>query len=144
MLSAILVLALRYSSLTFALGTLGLAVGYVSIGVLGFLYGHIANFVRPLLMLIFATVATVMHRYMTEEKARLEGLRQRDFIRNTFGRYLSPDVVEELLGSPKGLQMGGELREITLLVSDLRGFTALAARLSPPEVIAFSIAISSV
>jgi class 3 adenylate cyclase len=73
---------------------------------------------------------------MTEEKARLEGLRQRDFIRDTFGRYLSPDVVEELLGSPKGLQMGGELREITLLVSDLRGFTSLAARLSPPEVIA--------
>jgi adenylate cyclase len=137
LLSAILVLALRYSSLTFALGTLGLAVGYVSISVLGFLYGHvIANLVRPLLMLMFATVATVMHRYMTEEKARLEGLRQRDFIRDTFGRYLSPDVVEELLGSPKGLQMGGELREITLLVSDLRGFTSLAARLSPPEIIA--------
>ncbi|HEY7417634.1 MAG TPA: CHASE2 domain-containing protein, partial [Ktedonobacteraceae bacterium] len=75
LLSAIVVLALRYSSLTFAVGTLGLAVGYVSLGVLGFLYGHvIANFVRPLLMLIFATVATVMHRYMTEEKARLEGL----------------------------------------------------------------------
>ena len=137
LLSAMLVLALRYSSLTFAVGTLGLAVGYVSIGVLGFLYGHvIANFVRPLLMLIFATVATVVYRYMTEEKARLEGLRQRDFIRDTFGRYLSPDVVEEILGSPKGLQMGGEVREITLLVSDLRGFTSLAARLSPPEVIA--------
>jgi adenylate cyclase len=137
LLSAMLMLALRYSSLTFVLGTLGLGVGYVSLGILGFLYGHvIANFVRPLLMLIFATVATVMHRYMTEEKARLEGLRQRDFIRDTFGRYLSPDVVEEILGSPKGLQMGGELREITLLVSDLRGFTSLAARLSPPEVIA--------
>src|SRR5215470_13956969 len=137
LLSAILVLAWRYRSLTFALGTLGLAVGYVSLGVLGFLYGHvIANFVRPLLMLIFATVAMVMYRYMTEEKARLEGLRQRDFIRDTFGRYLSPDVVEELLDSPKGLQMGGELREITLLVSDLRGFTSLAARLAPPEVIA--------
>ena len=137
LLSAILVLALRYRSLTFAIGTLGLAVGYVSLGVLGFLYGHvIANFVRPLLMLIFATVNTVIYRYITEEKARLEGLRQRDFIRDTFGRYLSPDVVEELLGSPKGLQMGGELREITLLVSDLRGFTSLAARLSPSEVIA--------
>jgi adenylate cyclase len=137
LLSTILVLALRYRSLTFAFATLGLAVGYVSIGVLGFLYGHvIANFVRPLLMLTFATVATITHRYMTEEKARLEGLRQRDFIRDTFGRYLSPDVVEEILGSPKGLQMGGEVREITLLVSDLRGFTSLAARLTPPEVIA--------
>jgi adenylate cyclase len=43
--------------------------------------------------------------------------------------------VEEILGSPTGLDMGGELRQITLLVSDLRGFTSLAARLSPREVI---------
>ena len=60
-------------------------------------------------------VAIVVQRYVTEEKARLEGLRQRDFIRDTFGRYLRPDVVEELLGSPQGLAMGGGLREIALL-----------------------------
>ena len=137
LLGVLLVLAWRCASRTFTLGTLGLAVGYVACAVLGFLYGHIiANLVRPLLMLTCATVAIMVQRYVTEEKARLEGLRQRDFIRDTFGRYLSPDVVEELLGSPQGLAMGGELREITLLVSDLRGFTSLAARLSPPEVIA--------
>jgi adenylate cyclase len=137
LLGVLLMLALRFASLPFALGTLGLAIGYVALVVLGFLYGHlIANVVCPLLMLTGAVVAIVVQRYATEEKARLEGLRQRDFIRDTFGRYLSPDVVEELLGSPKGLQMGGELREITLLVSDLRGFTSLAERLSPPEVIA--------
>ena len=65
----------------------------------------------------------------------LEGLRQRDFIRDTFGRYISKDVVDTLLGSPDGLKLGGERREITLLVSDLRGFTSLAGRLSPEEVI---------
>ncbi|MDH3604951.1 MAG: HAMP domain-containing protein, partial [Candidatus Tectomicrobia bacterium] len=47
----------------------------------------------------------------------LEGLRQRDFIRDTFGRYLSKEVVEEVLGSPDGLKLGGEIREITILVS---------------------------
>lgn len=137
LLGGLLVLGLRFASLPCALGTLGLAAGYVVLVALGFLYGHIiANVVRPLLMLTGALVAIVVYRYASEAKARLEGLRQRDFIRDTFGRYLSPDVVEELLGSPQGLQMGGELREITLLVSDLRGFTSLAARLSPPEVIA--------
>jgi class 3 adenylate cyclase/CHASE2 domain-containing sensor protein len=137
LLGLLLLLALRCRSFTFALGALGLAVGYVAVVVLGFCYGHvIANLVRPLLMLTFATVATLVYRYVTEEKARLEGLRQRDFIRETFGRYLSPDVVEELLDSPHGLQMGGEVRTITLLVSDLRGFTSLAARLTPAEVVA--------
>jgi class 3 adenylate cyclase len=65
----------------------------------------------------------------------LSGLRQRDFIRDTFGRYISKDVVDTLLDSPDGLKLGGERREITLLVSDLRGFTSLAGRLPPEEVI---------
>ena len=65
----------------------------------------------------------------------LDGLRQRDFIRDTFGRYLSKEVVEEVLGSPNGLKLGGEIREITILVSDLRGFTSIAARLDPHDVI---------
>ncbi|GIX47808.1 MAG: hypothetical protein KatS3mg131_2019 [Candidatus Tectimicrobiota bacterium] len=66
----------------------------------------------------------------------LEGLRQRDFIRDTFGRYLSQEVAEALLSSPEALKLGGELREVTFLVADLRGFTALAAALPPQEVIA--------
>ena len=65
----------------------------------------------------------------------LEGLRQRDFIRDTFGRYISKEVVDTLLGSPDGLRLGGDRREITLLVSDLRGFTSLASQLPPEDVI---------
>ena len=67
----------------------------------------------------------------------LEGLRQRDFIRDTFGRYLSQEVVAELLESPDGLRLGGELREVTILVSDLRGFTSMAEHLPPQEVVDF-------
>jgi class 3 adenylate cyclase len=66
----------------------------------------------------------------------IEGLRQRDFIRDTFGRYLSQEVVEAVLGSPDGLKLGGETRRVTFLVSDLRGFTSLASHLPPHEVIA--------
>jgi class 3 adenylate cyclase len=63
------------------------------------------------------------------------GLKQRDFIRDTFGRYLSQEVVDNLLSSPDGLRLGGELREVTFLVSDLRGFTALSSRMEPDKVI---------
>ena len=65
----------------------------------------------------------------------IEGLKQRDFIRDTFGRYISKEIVDELLSSPDGLKLGGEVREVTFLVSDLRGFTALSSRLKPHEVI---------
>jgi class 3 adenylate cyclase len=66
----------------------------------------------------------------------IEGLRQRDFIRDTFGRYLSKEVVEDVLNSPDGLKLGGETREVTFLVSDLRGFTSLSSHLPAHEVIA--------
>jgi class 3 adenylate cyclase len=55
----------------------------------------------------------------------MEGLRERDSIRETFGRYLSKEVVNEILKSPGGIDLQGEQREITILVSDLRGFTKM-------------------
>jgi sigma-B regulation protein RsbU (phosphoserine phosphatase) len=64
-----------------------------------------------------------------------EGLRERDYIRQTFGSYLSDDVVTEILESPDGVKLGGEMRNISILVSDLRGFTPLAESLEPSKVI---------
>ncbi len=56
-------------------------------------------------------------------------------IRATFGRYITDDVVATLLENPDGAKLGGERRRITILTSDLRGFTALAESLSPEEVV---------
>ncbi|MEB3340257.1 adenylate/guanylate cyclase domain-containing protein [Okeania sp.] len=56
-------------------------------------------------------------------------------IRQTFGRYLTDEVVATLLESPEGLKLGGERRKITILTSDLRGFTATSERLPPEEVV---------
>ncbi len=64
-----------------------------------------------------------------------EGLKERDFIRDTFGRYLTREVVERLLESEDGLKLGGQSREISMLMSDLRGFTSLASRMSAERVI---------
>jgi adenylate cyclase len=57
------------------------------------------------------------------------------FIQRTFGRYLSDEVVSSILETPEGLRLGGEKRTVTLLMSDLRGFTALAERLTPEQVV---------
>ena len=60
--------------------------------------------------------------------------RRSQFIRETFGRYVSDDVVVQLLDASEGFELGGELRKVTILMSDLRGFTALAECLEPQEV----------
>jgi len=62
--------------------------------------------------------------------------RRNQFIRKTFGRYTSDEIVDAILDAPDGLKLGGEKREVTLLMSDVRGFTALAERLEPTEVVA--------
>lgn len=48
------------------------------------------------------------------------------FIRQTFGRYVTDEVVADVLDTPEGLELGGEEREVTIMMSDLRGFTAFA------------------
>jgi predicted ATPase/class 3 adenylate cyclase/tRNA A-37 threonylcarbamoyl transferase component Bud32 len=70
-------------------------------------------------------------------RERTEQLEIRNrFIRQAFGRYLSDDVVEGLLEKPEGLSLGGEKRKVTILMSDLRGFTSVAQALQAERVVA--------
>ena len=57
------------------------------------------------------------------------------FIRDVFGRYMSDDVVDTLLASKTGLQIGGERRRVTLMFTDLRGFTSMCERLTPEQTV---------
>lgn len=57
------------------------------------------------------------------------------FIRETFGRYLTDEIVDALLDSPASLQVGGEKRKVTMMMTDLRGFTSLSERLAPKWVV---------
>ncbi|MCP4666007.1 MAG: adenylate/guanylate cyclase domain-containing protein [Deltaproteobacteria bacterium] len=58
-----------------------------------------------------------------------------DFIRDTFGRYLSKKVVDEILESPEGQKIGGRREKVTILMSDLRGFTSLSETKDPEEMV---------
>ena len=65
----------------------------------------------------------------------VQALRDRDFIRETFGRYVSPELAEQCLRDRDALQLGGEVREVAMLMSDLRGFSELSERLGPSAMI---------
>lgn len=57
------------------------------------------------------------------------------FIRETFGRYLSKKVVDEILSSPEGSKIGGRRETVTILMADLRGFTSRTRRSDPEETL---------
>jgi class 3 adenylate cyclase len=65
------------------------------------------------------------------------GLQERDRIRTTFGRYVSEDVAKRVLSGPDGARMGGEVREVTVLFSDLRGYSTISETLSPTDTVEF-------
>jgi len=55
-------------------------------------------------------------------------------IRAIFGRYVHPNVVQQLIEDPKALNLGGEIKEISVISADIRGFTALSESLASKEV----------
>ena len=73
----------------------------------------------PALVLGFMATGITLYTYNTAEA-------QRSQIRSAFGQYLAPALVEQLAQSPEKLVLGGEEREMTILFSDVRGFTAIS------------------
>lgn len=62
--------------------------------------------------------------------------REKQFVRGAFGRYLSPTLVARLADNPQALQLGGEIRDLTILFSDIRSFTSISEKLKPNELTA--------
>jgi adenylate cyclase len=67
--------------------------------------------------------------------AMAEALQDRAFIRETFGRYVSKDVAKVLLDQRLGTELSGEERVVTVLISDIRGYSAISERLPPVHVV---------
>ena len=86
---------------------------------LAFLRGLWLPLVEPLVALAAATLTVLLFRYWVVDR---DGRR----IKSAFRRYLAPDMVNLLAAHPERLRLGGELREMTFLFCDVRGFTSIS------------------
>jgi class 3 adenylate cyclase len=71
----------------------------------------------------------------TSFNAMVDGLQERDMIRNTFGQYVDPDFAQHLLKQPETGRLGGRRQEVAVFMADIRGFTPMAESLSPEATI---------
>lgn len=93
-------------------------------------FGFLLDPLYPALSLLFLLAVATFYVYRQVEVQRTE-------VRRAFSRYVSPDVVNELIANPDKLELGGEIRELTLLFCDVRNFTSISERLSATELTRF-------
>jgi adenylate cyclase len=92
--------------------------------------GKVVNLVHINLAWIIGGLFAFLYKYFSLDK-------EKRLIRDTFSKYLSKDVLEDLLRDPSRVKLGGEEREVTVFFSDVRGFTTLSEGMSPQELTHF-------
>lgn len=104
-----------------------LMVGYTFLSYLLFKEkGLLLNIINPWLSSSLVVLFVVTARYRMEEK-------EHGKLRSAFKLYLSPEILKEILRSPEALSLSGRRRELTILFSDIVGFSALSDKLEPEE-----------
>jgi len=92
-----------------------------------FAAGHVIRSVLPLSEALVIILVCYVFRYFTEERERIK-------IRHMFGHYLNDDIIRELEDDPDKMKLGGERKELTMLFSDLAGFTSISEHLAPDDL----------
>jgi adenylate cyclase len=119
----------RLRAISSASLAIGAVIFYVLLSCYLLIYQNLwINLLYPVTnMLTIFTIQTVI-RFFHEEKKAKE-------IRQMFSSYVSPKIVKELIENPDKARLGGERRVVTLLFSDIVGFTSLSERREPEEVV---------
>lgn len=139
--SLLLVLGLVLALLLPRLGAMrGAVLGVVAIG--GMMIGSWGAFLHyhylldptyPVIALLFVYIVGTGVTFYREE-------RQRAYIHRAFDRYLSPTLVKRIVDDPGQLELGGEVREMTVLFCDIRRFSSISETMGPQEIIRILIA----
>jgi adenylate cyclase len=96
-----------------------------------FIFAHFniwLNLIYPVLTMIVIYLGITIHRYITEE-------REKKKIKGAFQYYLTASVINEMLKDPTKLKLGGDKKDLSVLFSDIRGFTSISENLTPEELV---------
>lgn len=112
-----------------AITWLGLTVAYAAVAVSTFAHAIALPLTEPVLAGLTALAMIIGYRFVIAD-------REERFLRKSFAFYLAPEVIDGMVASGKMPVLGGEMRDITMFFSDLSGFSSIAEKMTPSELVA--------
>jgi adenylate cyclase len=129
---AAVAIGLTAAFLSFNVGgaiTVAIALAWTWFTVSAFRDGLWLNLFQPVLVMAVALFGGTTYRYFVEDREKRK-------VKKLFGRYVSKDVYNQLLEHPEQAELGGARREMSVLFSDIRGFTTVTEKGNPEELVA--------
>ena len=128
-LAALIGLSLPFlSSLNGLFFTLAILAGTFFASLYWFNQGVWLHLASPSLLSLFSFLGITSYKFSTEEKSKRE-------IKNAFSKYVSPEIIEEIIRDPSKLCLGGDRRKLAVLFSDIRGFTSYSEKRNPEAIV---------
>ncbi len=112
-----------------------LMLGSLALSFASFSAGRSVPIVSPPVALALTALACLVLAARASRNAHAKAEKDREFVRSTFGRYLTEQVVQQLLDAPDGLRLGGKREFVTIMMTDLRGFTSMCGSMEPEGVV---------
>lgn len=113
--------------LVFAISLL-LAIIYIVLAIYSFSNNIILNLIYVPLSLLAGYSISLVFYFIIERKEKKQ-------VMDAFSKYVSPILVKEIMDEPDQLKLGGDKKELTILFSDIRGFTSLSEKMKPEELV---------
>ncbi len=121
-------LAIRYFSLFISLGITSLImISYIAICIICYRFNLVISVITPITLQIITMTMAYSYRFI------LEG-QNKEKIKSAMGKYISQDVMQNVVKNIDGLKLGGKRANVTVLFADIRGFTSMSENMSAEEV----------
>lgn len=109
------------------LSTVFTIISYILICFVCFYFGIVINIITPIVMFVLTTILAYTYKYFLENKSK-------EKVKTAMGKYMSEDVMKSVVQNIDNLGLGGKKSVVTVLFSDIRGFTSLSEKMSAQQV----------
>lgn len=109
------------------LSSFTIVISYLCLTAICFYFGIVINVITPIVMFVLTTILAYTHKFVLENRSK-------EKVKSAMGKYMSQDVMKKVIQDIDNLGLGGKRANVTVLFSDIRGFTSMSEQMTPQQV----------